>query len=724
MQASETVAAASATTATAAAATAPPSSPPRPRCSYADANTLGAAASPYLRSLTSSPVHWHPWDESLLECARELDRPLLVSLGVSWSREARQFDELVMADAELASAINRRFVPVKIDCDERPDLAERYGLFYSVVRGGTGAPDGFLVVALPDGGPFEAWPPATARTDETSAPATVAFLDQVEDIYRRQKPAAEAQVRKYVALLDSARGEFACNTTVTREALRTAATRMPTRLLAAASQPQEERREATPIFQQALLALHHYSDTRSTSSLELAQKLLTDVTRSALRDHVFGGYFHAVNGDGVPVAGKLLPDQALALQAFSQAYAATGKKTYREAVDEVLRFMLDTLEDPNGGFYSSQEVDADPAAPQAYFTWSASEIGEIVADATQREVFLRYYGFDGIDPARKCALTPKRTLQSVAGALKIDYDAGQKALDEARRQLREARYARPDFPRVNKAFIVAWNAKAISAYCDVWRYLGVGPAREFATKSAGMLLDRVTTDSGVLHYLVRGQAAVMPVMLADQVFLAAALLDCAEVSGKQELVNAASAIMDRVHGTFALPDIAGYVDLPAADSAEGWRQPLALVRDGVVESPNAIAMSVWFRLYRLTGKEEFQERAFRLAACVLHHEDWWNAGMEGYVRAICEAAWAPPKAVIVGDPAREDTQQLWREALGTFRSGKIVEVLTPAEASQTDYLPAKDGRALVYICTTEACAPPVSQAGKVRPTLLEFGREQ
>lgn len=691
-----------------------------PNAGYIAANLMNDQLSPYLKSLTTSPVHWHPWSREHLEAAKELNRPVLVSIGASWSLDARHGDFRLFADADVAAFINERFVPIKVDADEHPDVAERYGLFYTVLRQ-RAAEESLLAVALPSGLPFE----AIAVSWEMSTNELKAFLTAVEEIFRTKQMAAVAQADKFSALAQHVCSDVTTSSVGVSELkeLGKAFQEAVLRNLVSAS-PVTEELKATPYGLQALLALQHYSDTKSTSSLDAAQKLLVDVYRSSLRDPVFGGYFHSIGTDGFPQGGKLLCDQAYLLRAFAWAYAATGKKTYKEAADEILRYLRETLEAPDGGFYSSQESDFDPSHEMAYFTWSAEEIKTSGLDDLEKEIILAYYGLDRGTPKQKVLLKPVRTLAAVATQLKRSPDTVQKSLDSARQKLRDWRYTRDEFPRVNKAVIVSWSAVAISAYCDAWRYLGDEQTQDFALKSASKLLNEAATTSGLAHFIVKGAPSQVPALLEDYVTLAEALLDCAEISGKNDLIQTAASLLEHVNRHFSPENRPPYRDTALESTGEFLAGvPLVPLRDGVLESPNAVAVRVHERLFSLLHKEEYRERAVMGVAPLLAHEEWWDTYVSGYARAVSSLIYPMTSAVIVGELGRGDTQELWRTALATFRAGKCVQVLTPEAAAQTDYLPAKDGKAIGYVCTREACSPPVSDPKKLRSTLLEFGRD-
>lgn len=691
---------------------------------YRDENLLTYQPSPYLRSLTSSPVHWQPWGKEIFQVAQKLDRPLLISLGASWSLESRLMDRETFESREVAEFLNKHFVPVKLDIDEHPDVAQRYLLFFNVLRGDDQTAS-VVIAALPDGSPYEATAYLPPRAETSGTMGMLEFLEAVAHVFGTQKDRATEQGKRFERILDDARQRLiqtSPSLEITREAAAQRCSEILNRISASADKG-EAFSNATLAGRLALLALHHYSDTRSSSSLAVAEKVLQAVAESFLKDHVLGGYFHRIDGEGFPLDGKLLPDQAVLLRAFCLAYAATGKRVYREEAESILAFVRDTFENPSGGFYGSQQPDADPHEAGAYFSWSGAEVSTLLDVPLEREVVLRFYGLDKGDREEKRMLRPARTLSDVASSLKVSASVAKQLLTSATLLLREKRYEREDFPFVNKSLIVSWNASMVSAYADAWRYLDDSEARDFALKTASKLLESATTTSGFLHYLGRGESdEPSHTLLEDQVAMAGALLDCAEISGKNELMNAAKELMEQIQRNYAFAGQAVYLDKEENMETGHWDVRLVPIQDSLVDSPNAQVALLWFRLFRLTGQEMYLQRAARCVGVVFQQRDWWDERLATFGDALLTVAFSPPKVVIVGKADKSDMIELWHAALNTFRVGKCVELLTPDAAMTTDYLPSKDGKAVGYVCTHEACAPPAKDTKVLRKTLIEFGR--
>ncbi len=692
-------------------------------------NALADSLSSYLRSQSTSPVAWQPWGADVFEIAEKLNRPVLLSIGVSWSDLVRSHDETVFGSSEVAALISEHFIAVKVDADERPEIAERYLSAHQLIHPENGE---WPVIAflLEDGRPFESVSaaPSAAATD----PATfAAILRQVVDLYSNKRETLVQQANR----IEKALAAQAPDPARVRPLDAQLAAEVCARIRENLGVKQTGETYSRPKPWAILALLHAVSDgldgpettkpaASNESNLSVATKLLTNYYRSSLRDPVLGGFFTgALDADfREPMTAKLLPDQAAMLRAFSTAYAATGRRVFRDAGLEILRYMRDSLEREGGGFYSAQEAEPRGQA-SSYYTWSAAEIRQVVGPGRDVDVFMKYFNVVTDPPTQRCFLRPSRSLESVANEFKITYDEAQQALDRVRAKLREARLAQETFPRFNKSIVTSWNALAVSAYLDAYRFLGDEKAREFALLTMDWILDKLISETeGAAHYYAREKRELYG-LLEDQVAVAQALLDCFRVSGKHEYLETAESIMTFIEANYADEQTGLYRDQPKTAAAEGLlRIPRYYVFDTRIPSPNAQSAMIWLQLSWLTGKKEYMDRAQRLIRAVAGQENFWGDNSSQYAEALLLAVYGAPKVVVVGKEDDAALAQLRDAAMKAFRVGSVIETLSPEKAQQTDYLPARDLKPVAYVCTPESCAPPVQDPKKLKPLVESFGK--
>ncbi|MCX7717021.1 MAG: thioredoxin domain-containing protein [Candidatus Sumerlaeaceae bacterium] len=688
-------------------------------------NEAATASSAYVRGAAQSPVFWQPWTDAAFERAKALNRPVLVSIGTNWCPLCYQMDATTYMDKEVAKALNDGFVAIKVDADERPDINERFqAAHYLINRQAGGWP--LTAFVLPDGRVFESltYIPPKSSGDKVGM---VEILKQVQDVYTNQRPAVEKQA----TLVEAGVARSGLDPARKAEAKPAALSA----LIASVEKDFDSQRSGFgpakgpkfPSGTALVLLLQSYSDSGDKERLGMVTRTLTNYYRSGLRDHVMGGFFRYTS-DGEfrkPHFEKKLHVQAELLSAYCLAYAASRQSLLKEAAQEILRFSRETLENEGGGFFASQAADVEPGDNGAFYRYSVDEVKRIAGDA-DAAVFNRYLsiGAEGnTDKEGRSVPFAASSLQAAADALGVTREAAQKSLDSARAKLRAERTSRDKQPYVDKTIIAAWNALMISAYLDAYRYLGDARARDFALRTADFLLEKMVSETdGVARSLSKGQISVYG-LLEDQVLLAAALIDCFEVSGNKDYLDTALSLMEFVEAKFLDPATGLYLDrVPERGAAGLLATPRFNILDNPTPAPNAVAAINWYRFYQATQDEKHLDKARRLVDIVVGQEQFGGTVAATYGLALSYILNAPPKVLIIGEPDDTAVSAMREAALPVFRMGKLVETLTPDQAKSTDYKPAKEGGVIVYVCTAENCAPPTNDKTKVVELIKTFGR--
>jgi uncharacterized protein YyaL (SSP411 family) len=553
------------------------------------------------------------------------------------------------------------------------------------------------------------------------------ILKQVREVYNNQRSAVEKQASLVEAGVARSGIDPARKAEVTAESL--------SKLIKSVEKEYDSSRggfgPATgPKFPSGgalALLLQSYSDDGAKDRLDKVTRTLTTYYRSGLRDHVMGGFFrYASDGEfRRPHFEKKLHVQAELLSAYCLAYAASRQSLLKEAAQEILRFSRETLENEGGGFFASQAADVEPGDNGAFYRYSVDEVKRIAGDE-DAAVFNRYLniGAEGnTDKEGRSVPFATASLQAAADAVGVSREAAQKSLDNARRKLRTERTGRDKQPYVDKTIISSWNALMISAYLDAYRYLGETRARDFALQTADFMLDRMVSETdGVARSLSKGQTSVYG-LLEDQVLLAAALLDCFEVSGNKDYLDTAVSLMEFVEAKYLDPTTGLYLDRVPESGAPGLLgTPRFNILDNPTPAPNAVAALNWYKFYQATQDEKHLEKARRLVEVVVGQEQFGGTVAATYGMALSYILKAPPKVLIIGKPEDPAVAAMREAALPVFRMGKFVETLTPEQAKETDYKPARDGGVIVYVCNAENCAPPTNSKEKVVELIKTFGR--
>ncbi len=600
---------------------------PIPNALTAPDPALAESPGLFLRQAQNSSVFWRSWSPDAFREAEARGLPVLIMIGSAWSHDAAAMDNQVFTDPEISAKLNTDYVPIRVDADERPDIWSRYRMAYEAINKQLARPP-LMVFALADGRPFDVVGPVPARGSEGNS-GMLELMSQASEMYKDRQADVTAQAASIetvlAQLLAAPRAESA---DLSAELLDSMADG-----LASASTGNDS--EALRAGRVGGFLLHHATDKSSGKSREAASELLLNRFRSGQRDHVMGGYFLRIPGSGDIQYGKLLPVQAEMISANARAFAATGKGLHKEGVTEVLRFCRDWLESPDGGFFACQAPDIGNEDSGGYFTWSREEINQIAEDEKSATVFSEYLNAQA---GEKTNLHVTGKLQQAADTAGVSYAEALKGLDAVRVKLRNFRIGAEQVPMVDKSILAGWNADMVVAYLEAAELVGDETAREFALKTADMIVkSMVSEQDGVARVLYKGKASGYG-FLADNVKVASALLKCYQVTNQQEYLDSAQSLMEFVEERFLDSDSGLYQDV--ANSA-AWEQAGLLklkrlpIEDDISRSPNAVAAMVWYQLSAAANKAEYKGRAERMVKAALERRPfnteavatWGEAGL-------------------------------------------------------------------------------------------------
>ena len=689
---------------------------------------LAQSTSPYLRSAAHQPVAWYEWGEDAFARARAENKPILLDVGAVWCHWCHVMDRESYENPATAALINRFFIPVKVDRDERPDVDARYQSAVSAVSGQGGWPlTGFLT---PDGRPFFGgtyFPPE----DAMGRPGFPRILQAVADAYANRRDELE---RAAVALADAvtksegfsgASGNF--DQGIIEHTVRA------TTELFDAKYGGFGRAPKFPHSQAVDLLLEQYQGTREERLLHIAARTLVNMASGGVYDQLAGG-FHRYSVDErwlVPHFEKMSYDNSELLKNYVHAWQVTGKPFFREVAEGIIGWVNETLSDQqNGGFYASQDADYSLDDDGDYFTWTLDELRAVLTPEESRVAELHFdveaHGEMHHNPAKNVLWIARGPAEIAAQLGKTDDDV-RAILTVARRKMFAARVLRPT-PTIDTTIYVGWNAMFASAYFSAARaFGGEAGARysAFALKTLDRLLEGAWTDARGFSHRLGG--AWLPGTLDDHVFMALALLDAYEATLHRRYFDAVELAMVRALDQHWDSDGGGFfdraADAPPMGGLDVRRKPL---QDSPSSSGNAIAVMVLDRLYGYTGDALYRDRAEATLNAFAGVAPQYGLFTASYSLAAVLHTRGAVEIVVTGRADDPAAQQLEHAAEETFRFGKSVLRVTPethatmwlapALAETLPHLRADVAQALV--CTGTSCQAPVSDAAQLRKILL------
>jgi uncharacterized protein YyaL (SSP411 family) len=620
-------------------------------------------------------------------------------------------------DADTAALMNRLFVNIKVDREERPDLDSIYMSFVQLTTGGGGWP--LTVFLTPTQAPFFGgtyFPPRGAH----GRPSFREVLFAVERAFRERRADIEAGRAPVIAGLAPTRirgggqGEV-----LSEDRLKDAASR-----LTALSDPRHGGFGAAPKFPNAMalaFLLRSCQRSGSVADLGVVERSLQAMARGGIYDHLGGGFHRYAVDDAwlVPHFEKMLYDNALLARVYLEAYQATGNPLYRRVVEETLGYVARDMRSPSGGFFSSQDADSDGEEGRFYL-WSLEELRDALG-AAQAARFADCYdvsssgNFEG-----RNILHLREDVGSYAAQQGTDVRTLQEGLDASRRTLFEVRVRRVPPARDDK-ILCAWNGLMLGAFAQAASVLGRRDFLEIARQNAAFLINEMFVEGRLHRSWSKGQAR-WNAYLEDYASVIEGLISLFQAAGEAKWLAHASELMDLQLRLF-WDEASGDCYFTSFD-----HEPL-LVRpkeslDNAVPSGNSVTAFNLLRLAVLKEDDEYRCRARsmleRMAEQMLRHPlgmGYWLQAVDFYVGPV-------DKITVAGSEAGREPLLLAIQA--RFLPRKVLVTSPPADASVSESRPTGAREAVhrqttAHVCRDGTCFPPATTAAELTSLLASLG---
>jgi uncharacterized protein YyaL (SSP411 family) len=664
-------------------------------------NRLGGEQSPYLRQHARDPVDWYPWGGDALASAKELDRPLFISIGYSACHWCHVMGHESFADPGTAEVMNRRFVSVKVDREERPDIDAVYMEAVQAATGRGGWP--MSIFATPDGLPFLAgtYFPDRARHGLPSFRQVLAAVAEAWDS-RRDEVVGQARLLAEAVSsrleLDDVPDPGGLGGETADELCARAAAR-----LSSVFDPVNGGFGSAPKFPQPLvldLLLRDQLRDREGGSLDMVERTLEAMASGGIYDHLGGGFArYSVDAHwDVPHFEKMLYDQALLARVYLHAWQIDGDARWLQVLTETLSYVLGDLSDEAGGLYAAEDADSEGEEGR-FYVWSAGELDSVLGPALGAEVAEWY------------AVTAEGNFEgrAILHLARRGVLARPPQIEAARSMLAAAR-ARRVRPGLDDKIITEWNAMMCSTLAQAAGATGRDDWSKAAVGIATFLLGHLRRPDGrVLRSFCRGQASVLGYS-ADYAWLVDCCTRLGELTGEPRWTMEAVTLARQLLELFSDEENGGLYTT-GADAPPLLVRPRE-VHDGVTPSAGSVAAIALARLGALTGDEGFSGAAARIIAAARGR---LAATPEAFAELLLGAglvANGPVEIAVTGD--RPD---LVRAARRRFVPGAVLAWRPPARegaaappvAFESPLLrDREDG--LAYLCRRGACLAPVGDA--------------
>jgi uncharacterized protein YyaL (SSP411 family) len=679
-------------------------------------NRLATETSPYLLQHAHNPVDWYPWGEEALAKAREEAKPIFLSIGYAACHWCPVMERESFEDEQTAAQLNRDFVAVKVDREERPDLDAIYMDAVQAMTGQGGWP--MSVFLTPEGRPFYGgtYFPGDRRY---GMPSFRDVLTGVSRAWREERDEVErtgGQLAEAIARQAAAATEAAPAAAVLREP---AALDAAVLALERSFDPVHGGWGGAPKFPASMtieFLLRQHVSGGDARPLAMARRTLDAMADGGIHDQLGGGFArYATDAIWlVPHFEKMLYDNAQLARVYLHAWQVTGERSYREVVEDTLDHLLRDMRTTDGAFASSLDADSEGGEGASYL-WTQREIEELLGS----EAPLFCAAFDVTPEGNWEGHTILRRVRDDA-TLAAEHGGSESEIAErlsaARARLLERRQARPQPARDDKA-LAAWNGLAIAALAEAARVLGRDDYRAAAERAADFLTSALRDPDGTLRRSWKdGRASAMGV-LEDHTHLVDGLLALYEASFDERWFVLARELMDRVLDRFADPN-GGFFDT-SDDHEQLFTRPKGL-QDNALPSGNAMAATVLLRLAALTGEGRYRDAAETTLASAGGLALRSPTGFSQWLIALDLAARPIDELAVAGDLSLDGTSELLGVAAEAYRPHLVVAASADPALSVVPLLherPMIDGRPTAYLCRGFACRQPVTSAGELRRQL-------
>ena len=681
------------------------------------ANHLIAEKSPYLQQHAHNPVDWYPWGDEAFDKARREDKPIFLSIGYSTCHWCHVMERESFENEAIAEIINRSFVPVKVDREERPDVDRIYMTYVQAATGSGGWP--MSVFLTPDLKPFFGgtyFPP----DNRYGRPGFPTLLDRIAAAWREQRAEILETSGKVISQLKSISDPASTGGIADKTTLDSTFQYFRRTFDSTHGGFGEAPKFPRPVVFNFLF--RYYARTQRSEALQMSLDTLRAMAAGGMHDQLGGG-FHRYSVDErwfVPHFEKMLYDQAQLATSYLEAYQITHNALYADIARSTLDYVLRDMTHPDGGFYSAEDADSviDPANPKekgegAFYIWTAAELEQVLGREVY-DVFAAHYGVEkdgNVHQDPHGEFTGKNIL-----CLRQAPDPAE--LEQAKAKLLEVRSKRVR-PHLDDKILTSWNALMISAFAKAAQVLSDPRYLIAALRATAFILTRMyNSDTGVLQRRFREGEAAIHGFLDDYSFFIAALLDLYEADFDPRHLENALALTAKMRELFEDPQSGAFFTTAGQDSSLVLRMKDDY--DGAEPSGNSVALLDLFRLAHLTDGDEYRRAAVRTLDALMPKMSSQPVAVPQMLVGL--DYWLAPRreVVIAGDPQAEPTRALLSELRSRFLP-YTVTLLIDSDTTREKLariFPAAgvmrqlDDQSTAYVCENYSCRLPTTEVAK------------
>ncbi len=682
-------------------------------------NRLAGEKSPYLLQHVENPVQWYPWgEEAFLKASRE-NKPVFLSVGYSTCHWCHVMAHESFEDKEVADLLNRSFVSIKVDREERPDIDQVYMSVCQATTGRGGWP--LSIFMGPDRKPFYAgtYFPKSSRM---GMPGLMEIAGKIAELWTRERAQLDTISEEITRAIEPKRVEGS-NPLPGPELLEST-----WRELSRSFDPVWGGFGKPPKFPNphnlTFLTRWHRKHPGS-NVLEMVKKTLLAMRSGGIFDQVGFG-FHRYSVDEkwlVPHFEKMLYDQALLALAYTDAFLATGDQRYAKVIREIFEYIGREMQSAEGGFYCAQDADSE-GKEGIFFTWTPAQIANVLGKDAG-ETFCRAYGVtaQGNFEEGTSILHIPRPFENLAAALGMGLPELEKLLEDGRKKLFDAREKRVH-PSKDDKILVAWNGLTIAAFARAAQALGESSYARAAAGAVDFILQKMRTPNGRLYRRYRQGEVANPGYADDYAFLIWGLLELYETVFDVNYLAEAVRLQEDMSRIFG--DTDGGFFYTGADGEKMIAKEKEIY-DGALPSSNSVAAMNLLRLGKMTGNLEFEKQADLLMRSFSKQVAALPSAYTQFMHALDFALGPTREILIAGDFSSLSTRQMVEKAHRCYSPNRVLMLKDIGKQGEdlskiapfTEPISSGENGPIAYLCENFTCRNPVGDPSELESILAE-----
>lgn len=689
------------------------------------ANRLINEKSPYLLQHAYNPVDWYPWGEEAFKKAEEENKPVFLSIGYSTCHWCHVMEHESFEDPVVANLMNKVFVSIKVDREERPDIDHIYMTVCQMMTGHGGWP--LSIVMTPDKRPFF----SGTYFPKENLYGRIGFVELIKNIdraWKNQKDDIEQTADQITGYLKQA-------------SINDEGTDIPPIVLGDTYEYYSQRFDekhggfgTSPKFpspHNLIFLLHYYKRNNESKALEMVKKTLVEMRKGGIFDHIGYG-FHRYSTDQrwlLPHFEKMLYDQALLTHAYVEAYQVTKNESFRRTAEQILEYILRDMTSLEGGFFSAEDADSEGEEGK-FYVWTKDEVKSILGEKNG-ELFCKIFNFtdDGnyeeeSTHARNGTNIPHltRSIEEIVKDSGTDPAELINKLNKARLTLFANREKRIH-PQKDDKILTDWNGLMISAFAKAGRVLNDKRFISAAENAVGFINDKLKRNDGLLIHRYRDGEAKLTATIDDYAFNIWGLLELYESTFETKYLSQAIDLHEKAMKHYWDWVNGGFFFTP--DFGESLLVRTKEIYDSAIPSGSSVMMNNLIKLGRLTSNQEYEKTADLLSKSFSENV---KKNPQAFTFFLCgyDFAKGPSFEIILSGKTIDDVQSFIESLRENFIPNKVVLVVTEKNLNELKVLAPfisnynfDFGKPQAYVCKNFACELPVASADEMLKMLVQ-----